>query len=232
MEIQLVYLLAGLLILLIVGFFALPIIPSLDYSNQINTDVQFTEKEYVTKTQKVVSETIHLGAVTFKTIDFSLPQGQTTKVQWSSTKRVSLFAVMKQSIYDNFYKTIILTMGVASATAVLTDGLSIPLITSQVIPRLPNLLNHLGSVPYYALNSIGAIKTMNLEAGPHKIVVFDVHARAGSSTINLTYEYQVLEDVIKHRTETHYPPNRITIFNSLLAKNYEKTARINSGTSS
>ena len=231
MEIQLIYFIAGFLILLIVGVFALPIIPSLDYSNPINTDVQYTEKENVTKTQKVISETIQLGAVTFKTLDFSLPQGQTTKIQWSSTKRVSLVAVMKQSTFDSFYKSIVLTMGVAGATAVLTDGLSIPLITSQLIPRLPSLLNHLGSVPYYALNSTGDTKTMNLEAGPQKIVVFGIRAHTGSSTINLTYDYQVLEDVIKHRTETNYPPKRITIFNRLFIKNSEKTILTNSGTS-
>jgi len=133
---------------------------------------------------------------------------------------------MKQSAYDSFYKSMVLTMGVAGATAVLTDGLSIPVIASQLIPRLPNLLDRLGSVPYYTLNSTGDVKTMNLEAGQYKIVVFGIRAR-GLLTIKLTYDYQVLEEMIKHRTETHYPPNRVTIFNKLFAKNSEKDKRTN-----
>jgi hypothetical protein len=186
--------------------------PSLDYSNPIIIDVQHTEKEYVTKTQKVVSENVPLGAVTFKKIDFSLSQGQTIKVQWSSTKQVSLVSVMKQSSYDSFYKSMVLTFGAAGATAFLSGGLSIPIITSLLIPRLPDLLKSLGSVDYYTLNSLRDTQTLNLEAGPYKVVIFGVHTGAGSSMINLTYDYQVLEDVIKHRTETHYPSKKITIW--------------------
>jgi hypothetical protein len=203
--------------------------PSLDYSNPIIVDVQHTEKEYVTKTQKVVSENVPLGAVTFKTIDFSLSQGQTIKVQWSSTKQVSLFAVMKQSTYDSFYKNMILTLGVAGATAFITDGLSIPLISSLIIPRLPDLLKSLGSVAYYTLNSSKDTKTLNLEAGPYKVVVFGVRARSGSSMINLTYDYQILEDVIKHRAETRYPPKKITIWQWLFTKNTRKTKYASNG---
>jgi hypothetical protein len=123
----------------------------------------------------------------------------------------------------------ILTLGVAGATAVLTDGLSIPLITSLVVPKLPDLLKHLGSVPYYALNSLGDIKTVNLAAGPYKVVVFGV-MRAGSSMINLSYDYQVLEDVIKHRPETHYPPKRITLVRWLFTKNSGKPTQANKQT--
>jgi len=222
-EVYLFYLIVGFCVLLIIGLFvALPIMPSLDYSNPIIVNVQHTEKEYVTKTQKVISENVPLGAVTFKTMDFSISQGQTIEVNWSSTKQVSLVAVMQPSIYDSFYKSIILTLGVAGATAVFTDGLSIPLITSMVVPKLPDLLKHLGSVAYYALNSSGDIKTINLEAGTYKIVVFGVLMRTGSSVINLTYDYQVLEDVIKHRAETHYPPKRITLIRWLFTKNSGK----------
>ena len=220
METYLIYLIVGFCVLLIIGLFTLPIMPSLDYSNPIILDVQHTEKEYVTKTQNVISENVPLGAVTFKTIDFSLSQGQTIKIRWSSTKQVSLVAVMKQSTYDSFYKSIILTLGVAGATAFITDGLSIPLITSLVLPRLPDLLKSLGSVAYYTLNSSRDTKTLNLEAGPYKVVVFGVRASAGSSMINLTYDYQVLEDVIKHRTETHYPSKKITIWRWLFIKKF------------
>ena len=217
-----IYLIVGFCILLIVGLFAIPIMHSSDYSNPIITDVQYTEKEYVTKIQKVISDKIPLGAFTLKTLDFSISQGQTVKVEWSSTKQVSLVAVMQQSTYDSFYKSMILSLGVAGATAVFTDGLSVPLITSLVIPKLPDLLKHLGSVAYYALNSSGDIKTVNLAAGPYKVVVFGVLMRAGSSMINITYNYQVLEDVIKHRAETHYPPKRITLIRWLFTKNSGK----------
>jgi hypothetical protein len=229
LETYLIILIAVFCILLIIGLFALPIMPSLDYSNPIIIDVQHTEKEYVTKTQKVVSENVPLGAITFKTIDFSLSQGQTIKVQWSSTKQVSLFAVMKQSTYDSFYKSIVLTLGVAGATAFITDGLSIPLITSLVIPRLPDLLKSLGFVAYYTMNSSRDTKILNLEAGPYKVVVFGVRARSGSSMINLTYDYQVLEDVIKHRPETHYPSKKITIWQSLFTKNSRKPKYASNG---
>ena len=161
MEVYLIYLVLGFCVLLIIGLFiALPIMPSIDYSNPIIVDARHKEKEYVTKTQKVISENISLGALTFRTIDFSISQGQTIKVNWSSTKQVSLVAVMQQSTYDSFYKSIILTLGVAGATAVFTDGLSIPLITSIVVPKLPDLLKHLGSVAYYALNSSGILKQL------------------------------------------------------------------------
>ena len=206
MEIYLFYLVVSFCVLLIIGLFvALPIMPSLDYSNPIIVDVQHTQKEYVTKTQKVISENIPLGAFTFKTLDFSISQGQTITVKWSSTKQISLVAVMQQTTYDSFYKNIILTLGVAGATAVLTDGLSIPLITSMVVPKLPDLLKRLGSVAYYALNSSGDINTVNLEAGPYKVVVFGVLMRTGSWMINLTYDYQVLEDVVKHRRNSLSP---------------------------
>jgi hypothetical protein len=218
-EIYLIYLAVGFCVLLIIGLFALPIIPSLDYSNPIIIDVQHTEKEYVTKTHKVVSENVPLSAVTFKKIDFSLSQGQTIKIQWSSTKQVSLVAVMKQSTWDSFYKSIVLTLGAAGATAFLSSGLSIPIVTSLLVPRLPDLLKSLGSVDYYTLNSSKDTKTLNLEAGPYRVVVFSVRTRSGSSTINLTYDYQVLEDVIKHRTETHYHSKKITVWQRLFAKN-------------
>lgn len=230
MELYLLYLIVGFCVLLIVGLFAIPIMPSLDYSNPIIVEVQHTEKEYVIKTQKVISENIPLGAFTFKTLDFSLPQGQTVKVEWSSTKQVSLVAVMQQSTYDNFYKSMILTLGVAGATAVVTDGLSIPVITSLLVPKLPDLLKHLGSVAYYALNSSGDIKIVNLGAGPYKVIVFGLIIRAGSSKINLTYDYQVLEDVIKHRPETHYPPKRITLVRWFFTKNSGKPTQANTQT--
>ena len=227
MELYLIYLIVGFCILLIVGLFAIPIMPSLDYSNPIIAEVQYTEKEYVTKTQKVISDKIPLGAFTLKTLDFSISQGQTIKVEWSSTKQVSLVAVMLQSTYDSFYKSMILTLGVAGATAVFTDGLSIPLITSLVVPKLPDLLKHLGSVAYYVLNSSGDIKTVNLAAGPYKVVVFGVLMRGGSSMINLTYDYQVLEDVIKHRPETHYSPKRITLVRWLFTNDSGKPTQTN-----
>jgi hypothetical protein len=113
-------------------------------------------------------------------------------------------------------------LGVAGATAVFTDGLSIPLITSMVVPKLPDLLKHLGSVAYYDLNSSGNVKTVNLETGSYKVVVFGVLMRAGSLMINLTYDYQVLEDVIKNRAERHYPPKRITLIRWLFTKNSGK----------
>jgi len=212
----------GFCIILIVALFNIPIILSLDYSNPIIVDVQHTEKEHVTETQKVISDNFQLGAFTFKTLDFSIPQGQTVNVEWSSTKQISLVAVMQQSAYDSFYKSIIVILGVAGATAVLTDGLSIPLITSLVVLKLPDLLKSLGSVAYYTLNSSGDVKTVNLVAGLYKVVVFGVLMRAGSTKINLTYDYQVLEDVIKHQFETHYPPKKINLIRYLFTKNSGK----------
>lgn len=210
MENNLIYLIVGFCVLLIIGLFTFPIMPSLDYSNPISIDIQYSEKKYVTKTQTVVSENIPLGAVTFKTIDFSLPRGQTTKIQWSSTKQVSLVAVMKQSTYDSFYRSIVLTLGAAGATAFITGGLSIPSITS-LLTRLPDLLKSLGTVDYFTLNSLSDSKTLNFFVGPYKVVVLSF-GTSGSSMVTLTYDYQVPEDVIKHRTETHYPSKKITIW--------------------
>jgi len=206
----LIYLIVGFCVLLIIGLFTFPIMPSLDYSNPISVDIQYTEKKYVTKTQTVVSENIPLGVVTFKTIDFSIPRGQTTKIQWSSTKQVSLVAVMKQSTFDSFYRSIVLTLGTAGTTAFFSGGLSIPLITS-LLTRLPDLLKSLGSVDYYNLNSMSDSKTLNFIVGPYKVVVLSF-GTSGSSMITLTYDYQVREDVIKHRIETHYPSKKITIW--------------------
>jgi hypothetical protein len=229
-EFYLIYLIVGFCILLIVGLFVIPIMHSSDYSNPIIAEVQYTEKEYITKTQKVISDKIPLGAFTLKTLDFSISQGQTVKVEWSSTKQVSLVAVMQQSTYDSFYKSMILSLGMAGATAVLTDGLSISLITSLVVPKLPDLLKHIGSVSYYALNSSGDIKTINLTAGSYKVVVFGVLMRAGSSMINITYNYQVLEDISKYRQETHYPIKRITLVRWLLTNNSGKPTQANKQT--
>ncbi len=221
-EAFLIYLIVGFCVLLIIGLFVLPTVPTLDYSNPIYVDIPHTEKEYVTKTRKVISEKIPLGAVTFKKIDFSLSQGQTTTIRWSATKRVSLVAVMRQSAYDSFYKSIVLTLGAAGASAFFSGGLSIPIITSLLIPRLPDLLRSVGSVDYYTLNSLGDMKTLNLGAGPYAVVIFSVHTRAGTSMIDVTFDYQVLEDVVKHRTETHYPSKKITVWQWLFTKGSKK----------
>jgi hypothetical protein len=87
----------------------------------------------------------------------------------------------------------------------------------------------LGSVDYYTLNSLRDTKTLNLGAGPYRVVVFGVYTRVGSSMINLTYDYQVLEDVIKHRTETHYPPKKYTIWHWLFTRNSRKTTHVGNG---
>ena len=221
METYLIYLIVVFFILLVIGLFILPIISSLDYSNPSIIDIQDTEKKYVTKTQKVISENVTLGAVTFKKIDFSLSKGQTIKVQWSSTKQVSLVAVMKQSTFDSFYKSMALTLGTAGATAFFSS-LLIPIVTSLLIPRLPDLLKSIGSIDYYILNSCRDVKTLNLEAGSYMAVVFGVLTGVGSSMIDLSYDYQVLEDVIKHRTVTQYPPKKITIWQWLFTKNSGK----------
>jgi len=228
LETYLIYLIVVFFILLVIGLFTLPIISSLDYSNPSIIDIQDTEKKYVTKTQKVISENVTLGAVTFKKIDFSLSKGQTIKVQWSSTKQVSLVAMMKQSTFDSFYKSMALTLGTAGATAFFSS-LSIPIVTSLLIPRLPDLLKSIGSIDYYILNSSRDSKTLNLEAGSYMAVVFGVLTGAGSSMIDVSYDYQILENVIKHRTVTQYPPKRITIWQWLVTKNSRKPTSAHDG---
>lgn len=198
-------------------FFFAPVVPVTDYSKPYLVDVPYTVKELVTHTNTVLKDNISLDAITFKTIDFSLPEGQNVKIQWSSSNQVSLFSVMKQSIYDSFYQSLILKIGAAAALAIISGGLLAPAIAAGFALVLPDLIKSVGSVDYYSLNSAGDLKIMNLVSGPYKVVIFNF-GNSGSANVDISYDYQVLEDVVKHRTETHYENKMVSVWQWLFMR--------------
>jgi hypothetical protein len=193
------------------------VVPVSDYSKPYTVDVSYTEKEYVTHTKTVLSDNFPLSAFTYKTIDFPLSEGQNVKIKWSSSTQIALFSMMKQSTYDSFYQSLVLKVGAAAALAIISGGLLAPAIAAGFAIALPDLLKSIGSVDYYSLNSVNDSRTMNLVAGPYKVVVFSFGS-SGSASVDISYDYQVLEDVVKHRTETHYENKMVSVWQWLFIK--------------
>jgi hypothetical protein len=168
-------------------------------------------------TKTLLTDNIQLGAFTYKTIDFLLSEGQIVKIQWSSSTQLTLFSVIKQSIYDSFYQSLILKVGAAAALAIITGGLLTPAIAAGFTLALPDLLKSAGSVDYYILNSVSDNHMMSLTPSLYKVVIFS-YGNSGSAKLNISYDYKVLEDVVKHRAETHYETKMVTVWQWIFTK--------------
>ena len=197
-------------IFILILFFA-PIIPVNDYTKPYAIDEQYIEKELVTHTKNVVTEEVELGAFTYKTIDFSLSEDQNVKIEWASPSSITLFPVMKQKTYDGFYQGLVLRLGAAAALAFVSEGLLTPALITAFVSALPDLLQSVGSVDYFQINLLGDNENQNLISGVYKIVVISFGS-SGSVNINISYDYELLEDVIKHRQVTRYEMKMITIW--------------------
>jgi hypothetical protein len=211
------YLIVSVCIFIILLVLFAPLIPISDFSKPFTVNVSYTVKEYVTHTRTLLSDNIQLESFTYKTLDFSLSEGQIVNIQWSSSNQITLFSVMKQSTYDSFYQSLVLKVGAAAALAIITGGLIAPAIATGFALALPDLLKSTGSIDYYSLNSVRDNYTMSLSPSLYKVVIFNF-GNSGTAKINISYNYQILEDVIKLRTEIHYETKMVTLWQWIFLK--------------
>jgi hypothetical protein len=138
--------------------FVIPVVPvSVEepYQVQVPYDVQvpYTVNVEVTKTNILVDHSFSLGDATFKTLDFIMTSNQNVKIYWNSTNEVALFAVMKQSTYDSFYRALISKVGLPVVMTLTSGGCPDRLTILLIVSTLPDIMNAVASGDYYKLSS-------------------------------------------------------------------------------
>lgn len=187
----------GVIIAVIISF--LPIIP-VQYQEEYEVDTPYTITEEVTKTKKVVNHSFDVKAISILRKDFEIVDSHTVDIQWLSTQNITMFSVMSQETWDSLYQTLILELGIAAVTILLSEGT----LSAAVIASIPVLLQETMTIiaadEYCRFNTNDDTYSKNLDNGMYKVVIVNLGA-AGTLDAILTYDYTVMETRTEYRTE-------------------------------
>jgi hypothetical protein len=200
---------------------AVPIVPvkyqeeyqaEIPYIEQVPYTVQipYQESVQVTRTNYIQDQVFTLTPVTWKVIDFTMPQSELSTISWGATKQVLMFAVLEKEVWDRLYGILIVEFGLSIILSWASGGTLTPAIIAA-LPEvlLTSLVTIATSGDYYKINSMEEMVTKDLRAGPYKLVIFSF-GETGSLWAKISYDYSTTEmqtrfrEEIRYREETRY----------------------------
>lgn len=202
------------LILLVVIFFYVPFIPKKVTEPYEDIEIYWELEEYIeqvpytieveiTLTETVVEHLFELKSVTFKTFDFTLHKSETVTIDWHSSKEVTMFAIVKQSTWDNLWLALVTELGVSVVIAIWSGTSATPAIIASLPVVLTATMASIASGDYYVITSNGDITNKNMMSGQYKLAVMSF-GESGILDSSVTYDYETTETQIRFRNETRY----------------------------